>query len=63
MKKVLLVLSVAGMFAFSSCSKCQTCSYQGSDEQEYCEEDFPGGKKAYNNFIDAYEAQGWDCKK
>mgnify|MGYP001024939351 CR=1 FL=1 len=26
MKKVILVLGVAGLFAFSSCSKCGTCS-------------------------------------
>ena len=28
MKKVILILGVAGLFTFSSCSKCGTCSEQ-----------------------------------
>ncbi len=28
MKKVILILGIAGLFAFSSCSKCGTCSDQ-----------------------------------
>lgn len=63
MKKLFLVLSVAGIFALSSCKKCYECSYSGSDSEELCEDDYPGGKAAMNSYIDALEASGWDCSK
>ncbi|MBL6875370.1 MAG: hypothetical protein ISR01_01140 [Chitinophagales bacterium] len=37
MKKVILILGVAGLFTFSSCSKCGTCSDQSVVfSGEYC---------------------------
>ena len=62
MKKLFFVLSVAGVFALTSCNKCQTCTAAGLAEVEYCENDYPGGKTAFNSAIDLLEASGWDCK-
>lgn len=62
MKKVLLVLGVAGMFAFSSCKKCQTCTYQGHTTEEICQDDYPGGKKFYNLYINSLKDSGYTCK-
>lgn len=38
MKKLLVVLSIASIFALSSCSKCGTCEGSGTslDGVEYC---------------------------
>ena len=62
MEKLTLVLGIVGLFALSSCNKCQTCSIAILPDVEYCENDYPGGKTAYNAAIDALELSGWDCK-
>ena len=62
MKKLTLVLGIVGLFALSSCDKCQTCSIATLPDVEYCENDYPGGKTAYNITISSLEASGWDCK-
>tara|TARA_B100000497_G_scaffold16495_1_gene19186 strand:- start:187 stop:375 length:189 start_codon:yes stop_codon:yes gene_type:complete len=62
MKKLILILSVASIFALTSCNKCKTCSIAGIADVEYCENDYPGGNTAYNTAINALEAAGWDCK-
>ena len=62
MKKLILILSVASIFALTSCNKCKTCSIAGIPDVEYCENDYPGGNTAYNAAINALEAAGWDCK-
>ena len=56
MKKIISVLSLASIFALTSCNnKCQTCSLQGNGI-ELCENDSSG-----TSFEDL-EAAGWDCK-
>ena len=59
MKKLLLLLCVVA-FGFTSCKKCQECTYAGQTE-EYCEDDFDS-KDEYEASIELLEALGADCK-
>lgn len=63
MKKLFLVLSVAGIIGLSSCSKCYTCTYGSSDEVEICKDDLPAGFGSLELWKDSYESAGYDCKK
>jgi hypothetical protein len=60
MKKLFLVFAVAGIFALSSCKKCQTCTGFG-DSEEVCESDFDS-KQEYKAAIKLFEAFGGKCK-
>lgn len=63
MKKLFLVLSVAGIIGLSSCSKCYTCTKSGVDDVEICKDDLPTGFGSLELWKDSYEANGYDCKK
>lgn len=39
MKKIALVIAVAGIFGLSSCKKCNTCEF-GSTKTEYCSDKY-----------------------
>jgi hypothetical protein len=59
MKKLMFLLVVA--FAFASCNRCQTCSYNGLADEEFCSSDFDS-KSDFNDAMDVLEDAGWDCK-
>ena len=41
MKKLALIIAVAGIVGLSSCKKCETCTpNNGGSVREYCHEDF-----------------------
>ncbi len=45
MKKVLLTLAVVAFgFSFTSCKKCEDCSFIGEPAQEYCGDDLDAAK-------------------
>ena len=45
---------------FSSCKKCQTCTY-GTYSEDICQDDFDT-KDEYKSYISLIEAFGGDCK-
>jgi hypothetical protein len=63
MKKLLFITAIAVTFAagLSSCSKCQVCTKENSNEVRICEKDY-NSNTAYGFTIDTYEASGYSCK-
>jgi hypothetical protein len=63
MKKLLFITAIALTFAagLSSCSKCQVCTKENSNEVRICEKDY-NSNTAYGFTIDTYEASGYSCK-
>tara|TARA_B100000085_G_scaffold274590_1_gene291412 strand:- start:93 stop:335 length:243 start_codon:yes stop_codon:yes gene_type:complete len=75
MKKILFVLGLA--FIFSSCNKCKECSRDGYEYtswnnngsyeshgnviEEICSDNFES-KADFNDYIEAIEDEGWECK-
>ncbi len=64
MKKILLMVAVAFMFA--ACNKCKECSNDWADGEEYpmeevCRDNFDSNDD-YKDFIDDMEDDGWNCK-
>ncbi len=62
MKKIVMILSVAGLMFASSCTKCTTCTKSNGPDVRFCEKDF-GSHTEYGLAIDAAEGQGYNCKK
>jgi hypothetical protein len=62
MKKVLFTSFIAVLFltAFSSCSRCQTCTKSSSDTVRVCEKNYDS-KTGYGIALDGYEALGYNC--
>lgn len=62
MKKVLVASVVAIiLIGFSSCNKCQNCTKSSSPEIKICDKDYSNNTE-YGLALDAYEAQGYNCK-
>ncbi len=63
MKKLLFIAAIAATFigGLSSCSKCQICTRDNSNEVRVCEKDY-SSNTAYGFTLDSYEASGYSCK-
>ena len=48
MKKVLLLTAVVGLFAMTSCKKCEDCSIFGGTTQEFCGDELDAAKLIYD---------------
>jgi D-arabinose 1-dehydrogenase-like Zn-dependent alcohol dehydrogenase len=75
MKKILFILAIG--FVFSSCNKCKECTQEGNEYtswdgngnyethgayiEEVCSDNFES-KADFNDFIEAIENQGYECK-
>ena len=59
MKAVHLLVVIFGLTLFVSCTRCSDCVRDGATEQ-VCEQDFDD-PDLYNQTIDGYEADGFEC--
>jgi len=59
-----LVCCVFVMFSCGGDNECQTCTMEGQDDIEVCEDDFPGDvlNAAYNLQITTNEGLGYTCE-
>jgi hypothetical protein len=59
-KYLLLAACFVATVSTVACKKCQTCTYQGNEE-EICRDDY-GSQQVYDAYIISLENNGWDCK-
>lgn len=63
MKKLIPICALAfGLFTFSSCETCKVCSSTDALTGEPLEEEFCASGKVYDEGLERYEDNGWDCK-
>lgn len=60
MKKLTLIITIAGIIGISSCKNCHTCTKTGTDDVELCKDDF-GSQIALDAAISLQEGFGYSC--
>ncbi len=58
--KTILLITVVGMFTFSSCKKCYECGPSGGIKVETCKTSSET-QAEFNDRISALESVGYDC--
>ncbi|MBP9152370.1 MAG: hypothetical protein KBF73_08820 [Flavobacteriales bacterium] len=63
MKKLTFLIAIAGFISIglSSCSRCEICTKDNSNEIRICEKDYDTNT-AFGFTVDTYEASGYKCK-
>lgn len=63
MKKLSFLVATGAfiLMGFSSCSKCEVCTKDNSNEVRICQKDYKSNT-AYGLALDAQEAGGYECK-
>ena len=60
MKKLTLIIAIAGILGMTSCAKCVTCTKSGLDDVELCKSDY-GTQLAFDAVIALQEGYGYKC--
>jgi len=63
MKKLSFLFAMGAFISLglSSCSKCEVCTKDNSNEVRICQKDY-GSNTTYGLALDAQEAGGYECK-